>query len=99
MAHLWGDLDALEHDHGVDFLREPDAGFAYVGWRWASGHRLAPVLADSDMAAGDFVRAIRQLLDMLDQISDAAGDTPLRKTARLASDSLRRGVVAYATMA
>jgi ATP-dependent RNA helicase HelY len=98
MAHVWGDLDALEHDHGVDFLREPDAGFAYAGWRWASGHRLAPVLADSGMAAGDFVRAIRQLLDLLDQISDAAGDTPLRKTARLASDSLRRGVVAYASV-
>jgi ATP-dependent RNA helicase HelY len=98
MVQLWAELDTLESDHGLDFLREPDFGFADAAWRWASGHRLDVVLNNAGLAAGDFVRAIRQLLDVLDQIADAASGTPLRETARLASDSLRRGVVAYATL-
>jgi ATP-dependent RNA helicase HelY len=98
MVRLWGDLDALEKEHRLDFLREPDLGFAHSAWRWASGHRLESVLTDADLTAGDFVRAVRQLLDLLDQVADAAGDTPLRETARSAAVALRRGVVAYATL-
>jgi ATP-dependent RNA helicase HelY len=95
MVHIWGRLEGVESAHGVDFLREPDVGFASVAWRWASGHRLEPVLVDAGMTAGDFVRAVRQLLDQLDQIADAAAGTPLRDTARHAVGALRRGVVAY----
>ncbi|WP_298324068.1 DEAD/DEAH box helicase [Haloactinopolyspora sp.] len=98
MTRLWNDLDHLESQHGLDFLREPDVGFSQAAWRWASGHRLEVVLDEADLAAGDFVRAVRQLLDLLDQIAVAAAGTPLRETARLASGSLRRGVVAYATL-
>jgi ATP-dependent RNA helicase HelY len=98
MVRLWGDLEALESDHALDFLREPDLGFALAAWRWASGHRLESVLLDGDLSAGDFVRAARQLIDLLDQVAEAAGDTPLRETARLALSALNRGVVAYATM-
>jgi ATP-dependent RNA helicase HelY len=98
MVRLWGDLDGLEKEHSLDFLREPDLGFAHAAWRWASGHRLESVLTDADLTAGDFVRAVRQLLDLLDQVADAAGDTPLRDTARSAAVALRRGVVAYATI-
>ncbi len=98
MVRLWGDLDSLEKDHRLDFLREPDLGFANVAWRWASGHSLESVLTEADLTAGDFVRAMRQLLDLLDQVADAAGDTPLRKTARQAVHALRRGVVDYATL-
>ncbi len=99
MVRLWGDLKELESEHALDFLREPDPGFAKVAWQWASGHRLESVLMDGDLTAGDFVRAVRQLLDLLDQVAEAAGDTPLRDTAKLAIGSLNRGVVAYATMA
>jgi ATP-dependent RNA helicase HelY len=98
MVKLWGDLDALERDHRLDFLREPDFGFALAAWQWASGVGLATVLGDSDLTAGDFVRQVRQLLDLLDQVAAAAGDTPLRKTARLAAGAINRGVVAYATL-
>jgi ATP-dependent RNA helicase HelY len=98
MVRLWGDLDSLEKDHHLDFLREPDFGFANAAWRWASGHRLESVLTEADLTAGDFVRAMRQLLDLLDQVADAAGDSPLRDTARDAARALRRGVVDYATL-
>ena len=98
MVRLWGDLKSLESEHGLDFLREPDHGFADAAWRWASGHRLESVLLDGDLTAGDFVRAVRQLLDLLDQVAEAAGDSPLRHTAKHAMGALNRGVVAYATL-
>jgi ATP-dependent RNA helicase HelY len=98
MVRLWGHLDDLEKEQNLDFLREPDLGFANVAWRWAKGDRLEFVLTEADLTAGDFVRAMRQLLDLLDQVADAAGDTPLRGTARHAAAALRRGVVDYATL-
>ena len=36
-GRLWADLDALERDHRLDFLREPDLGFAWAAYRWAEG--------------------------------------------------------------
>jgi len=98
MVSLWADLDALERQHKLDFLREPDLGFAWAAYRWAEGANLDEVLTETDLAAGDFVRWVKQLLDVADQVADAAGDTPLRKTARKASDALRRGVVAYSSV-
>jgi ATP-dependent RNA helicase HelY len=98
MVSLWADLDALEREHKLDFLREPDLGFAWAAFRWAEGASLDEVLEETDLAAGDFVRWVKQLLDLADQVADAGGDTPLRKTARKASDALRRGVVAYSSV-
>jgi ATP-dependent RNA helicase HelY len=95
---VWGDLDALEREHKLDFLREPDLGFAWAAFRWAEGAQLDEVLRETDLAAGDFVRWMKQLLDLTDQVADAAGDAPLRRTARQASDALRRGVVAYSSV-
>ena len=68
------DLDALEREHKLDFLREPDLGFAWAAYRWAEGAALDEVLHETDLAAGDFVRWVKQLLDLTDQVADAAGD-------------------------
>jgi ATP-dependent RNA helicase HelY len=95
MVTLWGRLDALERDHKLDFLRQPDAGFAWAAYRWAEGEELDEVLDVSDLAAGDFVRWMKQLLDLAGQVADAAGDGPLRETARDVVTAVRRGVVAY----
>ena len=99
MVRLWGDLDALEKEHRLDFLREPDLGFAWAAYRWAEGDDLDSVLNVTDLAAGDFVRWTKQLLDLAGQIADAAGPGPLRETAREAVRRLRRGVVAYSGLA
>jgi ATP-dependent RNA helicase HelY len=98
LVHLWGRLDALERDHKLEFLREPDLGFAWAAYRWAEGDDLDDVLGATDLAAGDFVRWVKQLLDLADQIADAAADTPLRAVAREAAARLRRGVVAYSSL-
>ncbi|GAA4226897.1 DEAD/DEAH box helicase [Actinomadura meridiana] len=100
MVRLWGELDAVERDNHVSFLREPDLGFAWTAHRWARGDDLDEVLLESDLTAGDFVRAVKQLLDLLGQVADAAPrNSHLRKTARRAMDSMRRGVVAYSSVA
>jgi ATP-dependent RNA helicase HelY len=50
------------------------------------------------MAAGDFVRAMKQLIDVLAQIGDASGAGELRDTVRAALAELRRGVVSYTSV-
>ncbi len=99
MVRLWAELDALEREHKLDFLRQPDLGFAWIAYRWAEGDELDEVLGDSQLAAGDFVRWMKQLLDLAGQVANAAGDTPLRSTAREVVTRLRRGVVAYSSLA
>jgi ATP-dependent RNA helicase HelY len=104
MVRIWGRLDALEEDHGINQTegvgqREPDLGFAWSAYRWASGHGLDAVLRDADMPAGDFVRWTKQLIDVLGQIAGAAPDaSPVRRNARKAVDGLLRGVVAYSSV-
>ncbi|GAA1218670.1 DEAD/DEAH box helicase [Kitasatospora nipponensis] len=104
MVRIWGHLDALEEQHRINTAegvgqREPDLGFAWVAYRWALGHNLDAVLRDADMPAGDFVRWTKQLIDVLGQIQDAAGeDAALRTTARKAVDALRRGIIAYSSV-
>ncbi|MBB6625831.1 DEAD/DEAH box helicase [Nocardioides sp. KIGAM211] len=99
MTRLWGELDALERSHKLDFLRQPDLGFAWLAYRWAEGDELDDLLGASELAAGDFVRWMKQLLDVAGQVADAAGDVPLRATAREVVRRLRRGVVAYSGLA
>jgi len=97
-VRLWARLDALERDHHLDFLRQPDAGFAWAAFRWAEGDELDDVLNVVELAAGDFVRWMKQLLDLAGQVADAAGTGPLRETARGVVTAVRRGVVAYSAL-
>ncbi|ANH39712.1 ski2-like helicase [Nocardioides dokdonensis FR1436] len=94
MVRLWGDLDRLEKDHKLDYLRQPDLGFAWIAYRWCEGDDLDDVLGESELAAGDFVRWMKQVLDLAGQVAQAAGDSPVRRSARDAIDAMRRGVVA-----
>ena len=96
---LWADLDALEREHKLDFLRPPDVGFAWLAYRWTEGDDLDDLLSATDLSAGDFVRQMKQLLDLAGQVADAAGDAPLRRTAREVVRLVKRGVVAYSGLA
>ena len=92
MQDLWANLDELERAHGLPGSIEPQTGIAQGVHRWSRGYPLETVLDDLDLAAGDFVRWVKQTIDVLDQLSSVAKPT-LAKTARAASDSLYRGVV------
>ena len=98
MVDVWGELDELEKANHLSFMREPELGFAWAAHAWARGKPLEIVLRDN-LTPGDFVRAVKQLMDLLGQIAVAAGPgSPLASTAHAAVDALRRGVVAYSSV-
>jgi len=94
MVRRWSQLEDSERAHMLPTTGCPDAGMAWMMHRWAGGQRLEVVLRDSDIAAGDFVRRCKQVVDLLGQISDAAPEPTLSVTARRAIDAVMRGVVA-----
>ncbi len=105
MVRIWGRLDALEEDFGISQTegvgqREPDLGFAWAAYMWASDKGLDEVLREAEMPAGDFVRWCKQVIDVLGQIAAAAPkeDSTVAKNARKAVDALLRGVVAYSSV-
>jgi ATP-dependent RNA helicase HelY len=94
-------LRADEQKHRIAPSREPDEGFVAAIYRWAGTGDLAAALSAADgdgggspISAGDFVRWCRQVLDLLDQVRNAAPQPELRSTAKSAIDAIRRGVVA-----
>jgi ATP-dependent RNA helicase HelY len=91
---VWEDLSAREEAHGLPADDPPAVGLAAATHRWAQGASLDAVLRAADLAAGDFVRWMKQAIDLLDQISIVA-DGPVARRARSAIDGLRRGIVAY----
>ena len=95
---LWSKLDDLEHDNRLPGTQPLATGLSLAMFRWAKGARLDAVLSDADLAAGDFVRLAKQTIDMLDQLSVVA-DSPVGSTARTALDQVRRGIVAYSSVA
>ena len=93
-------MQTLEKQHRLDFTRQPDLGFAWATYRWAEGDDLDEVLSGSgaDLAAGDFVRWMKQVIDLAGQVADAAGDGPVRRGRPRRRKALRRGVVAYSAV-
>jgi ATP-dependent RNA helicase HelY len=95
---LWARLDDLERDNKLPGTQPLSTGLCLAMYRWAQGARLDSVLSDADMAAGDFVRVCKQTIDLLDQLSVVA-DAPVGATARRSLDAIRRGIVAYSSVA
>mgnify|MGYP000847083896 FL=1 len=95
---LWSELDDLEQLHKLPGSQPLATGLALAMYRWASGTSLDAVLQEADMAAGDFVRWTKQTIDLLDQLSVVA-DGDVGRTARKALDAIRRGIVAYSSVA
>lgn len=94
---LWSDLEELENYHKLPGTNPLATGLCLAMYKWAKGSRLDDVLFDADMPAGDFVRWAKQTIDLLDQLSQVT-QGPVQKTARLALDQVRRGIVAYSTV-
>jgi ATP-dependent RNA helicase HelY len=99
MVRVWGRLSEAESQHGLSFLREPDLGFAWAAYQWAQGRTLDAVLTEADLTAGDFVRWVKQVIDLLGQLADVVAGSPLDATVRASMKSLNRGIVAYSSVA
>jgi ATP-dependent RNA helicase HelY len=93
LRRLADELAADEEDAGLPGTRSPDPGFVHLAHAWASGHGLATVLEDEVLSGGDFVRNVKQLIDLLRGIGDVAPVPATAARARQAADALHRGVV------
>ncbi|MPZ72918.1 MAG: DEAD/DEAH box helicase [Nitriliruptorales bacterium] len=92
---IWEDVAAREEDASLPVTRLPDPGFSEPIWRWVSGADLDEALAGTEMTPGDFVRAAKQVNDLLRQLRDAVRGTALSDSAHDAAGAIMRGVVAY----
>ena len=79
--------------------RGPDPGFTLHVYEWVGGDLLADVLDDDEMTGGDFVRNVKQCIDLLGQVATVAPDAHTRDTAREAAAGCNRGVVAASSVA
>jgi ATP-dependent RNA helicase HelY len=93
LEKLWYEIKYLEQRSQLQTMRELDGGAAAAIYAWAVGSDLVEVLELAELPAGDFVRIVKQLIDLLMQISEAA--PVLRSRARKAVTLLRRGVITY----
>ena len=93
IEHIARELNLAEEEAGLPLTRSLDAGFIALAYAWASGEDLDEIIADEAMTGGDFVRNIKQLIDLLRQMADAAEDDGTARTCRRAADNLFRGVV------
>ncbi len=71
-----------------------EPGLMFAVHAWASGVPLSAALDAADLQGGDFVRWIRQVMDLLDQVRHV-DRRDLARRCRSARDLLVRGVVAW----
>ena len=93
VVSIWSRLHNLESEYDVKTQKEPDFGFCWMAFRWGGGHGLNSVLRNSELSVGDFVRAVKQLIDLLNQVAVAKPE--LREKCLSAIKKLDRGVVIY----
>jgi ATP-dependent RNA helicase HelY len=93
LGEIAAQLVADEDEAGLPETRLPDPGFVHLAHAWAAGEPLADVLEDELLSGGDFVRNVKQLIDLLRGIGDAAPVTTTAVRARQAAEALHRGVV------
>ncbi|MCP3977546.1 MAG: DEAD/DEAH box helicase [bacterium] len=89
---LSDEVAETEEKRRIEPVRTPDPGFSAVAFDWTEGASLEDLFGDDEVAAGDFVRNMRQLLDLLRQLRDTYPD--LADSIRRAIKQIDRGVVA-----
>lgn len=94
LSHTWKVINEDEIETGLEPMREPDLGFCMASYRWASGHSLTAILKGTELTVGDFVRSMKQIIDLLRQIANASPH--LEEVARNALERVDRGIISYA---
>ena len=87
-------LQDAEEAAGLGVHRPPDPTFIAVAYAWAAGEGFAEVVAAEELSGGDFVRTMKQLIDLLRQFAIVAPLKATRRAADAAAEALFRGVVA-----
>lgn len=90
--HLAEQIHVVETSNNYSSGQRLDQGFAWAVYQWAKGVRLTELLSKTEISAGDFVRSMRRLLDLLEQISRLN----LSNVSKLSQDAiliLKRGIL------
>jgi ATP-dependent RNA helicase HelY len=95
---VWRDLQLAEREARLPETRRPDPGFTAAIHAWVKGDDLADVLEDEELTGGDFVRNVKQTIDLLRQIADVAPSPATAATAQAAADACLRGVIAASSI-
>ena len=93
VERLHRQLARAEGHAGLPESKTPDPGFMNTAYQWALGVDLDPILSQSETTAGDFVRTIKQVMDLVSQIAELAPAPLTQRAARQASDALFRDLV------
>ena len=95
----WSQLNDVEEQHRLPVTGEPELSLVWPMFKWAQGRSLQAALSGTELAAGDFVRWSKQVIDLLDQLAKVP-DLPggLQQTLVQAIKLVRRGVVAYSNI-
>jgi ATP-dependent RNA helicase HelY len=94
IAEISYELEEIEEEAGLTVHRPPDPTFVAVAFAWAAGEGFAEVVEAEELSGGDFVRTMKQLIDVLRQLALVAPERTTRHSAEQAADQLFRGVVA-----
>jgi ATP-dependent RNA helicase HelY len=87
-------LGSDERRRGLAEHRPPDPTFAAVAHAWVVGEGFAEVVVDEELNGGDFVRTMKQVIDLLRQMALVAPDAGTRRAAASAAERADRGIVA-----
>jgi superfamily II RNA helicase len=110
MAELSEALQAEERGRGLPLSRGVDGGFASLVYDWARGRELGRVLRAHNsskrrgprsaqvMSGGDFVRNVKQVVDLLRQLAVVSDRAETANSARAAAERLGRGIVAASSV-
>ena len=91
---LAADLRQVQSELQAPELPQSSSALVAATYAWASGKPLSVALEAAPIEAGDFVRAMKQLLDVLRQL-EMVGSVETSATARKAQKLILRGVVAW----
>jgi ATP-dependent RNA helicase HelY len=94
IAQLSYELQAIEETNSLSVHRPPDPTFIAVAYAWAAGEGFAEVVSAEELSGGDFVRTMKQLIDLVRQLALVAPSRETRRVAEQAAEALFRGVVA-----
>ena len=93
IAALVDELNEMEAPRRIPPTRHVDPTFFALAYAWAAGDTLEAVLDDEEVSGGDFVRNVRQLIDLLRQLAEASTNPATSECARRAAEAIHRGVV------